>query len=303
MKRVFLVLLIFLVAGSVFAQDRLQLKSGQTVEGKVIVQDETSIQMDVAGIPLTYWMEDVEFLEMENGTRLTPSAQEEPAPEAPERPEAPKGLQVGWGTVEPEPVPAPASPLPAAQESVEAPAPEEPPDEPPVVPTEHETFGFEWSEESPEEGKQTVSARASVSREGRRPGLAGQMSLTDIGLPMGLPIAIVGAIFFFFLLIYAYFSYCLQLIAQKTDMANGWFAWVPVMNVILMCDIAGRPRWWALAILISFIPLIGGLASLVVFAILAWDMCVKRGKPGWIGIGMILPLINFAAWGYVAFSE
>ena len=123
-------------------------------------------------------------------------------------------------------------------------------------------------------------------------------------LPFALGLPILGAVFVLFLLSYAYFAYCLQLVAKKAGIVNEWFAWVPIMNVILMCDIAGKERWWtALALGSGLIPMIGGIASVVIFAIIFWDMCLKRGKPGWIGIGMVLPFIQFAAWGYLAFSE
>ncbi len=137
MKKVLLVALSLFVAGPLLAQDRLQLKSGQTVEGKLIAQDETSVRMEVAGIPLTYWMDDVEFLETQDGTRVTPAAQEEPVPEAP------KGLQADWGTVEPEPVPVPPSPFPAAEETIEAP----PPDGQAVTPPEEEILSYNWSQQ------------------------------------------------------------------------------------------------------------------------------------------------------------
>jgi len=136
-----------------------------------------------------------------------------------------------------------------------------------------------------------------------RSALSGRLPTAGSGPRVALPMAVLVLVFFVVLLAYAYFAFCLQLIAQKTQTGNTWFAWVPVLNAILMCDIAGRPRWWTLALVLSFIPFIGGLACATVFTILAWEMCVRRGKPGWIGIGMMLPVLQLAAWGYAAFSE
>jgi len=307
MKTALLVLLVFLAAGPVLAQDRLHLKSGQTVEGSLVSQDETSVQMEVAGIPLTYWMEDVEFLQKQDGTRVTPEAQgtEEAGP-------AEGGAD--WQTAEPEPAPAsgvlaPPPPIPASFSA------------PPAAPQAKETFSAgEAASVLPEE-ETLVSGRTqgppqqeewaspedvSAPQEGRLPSVPKLMSFgEDVpAVPPQLPFIVVGAGLFLFLLSYAYFAYCLQVVAQKTGIANGWFAWVPIMNIVLICDIAGRPRWWtALVFGAGVVPFIGVLASAVVFTILAWEMCLKRGKPGWLGILMVLPVVQFVAWGYLAFSE
>jgi len=100
----------------------------------------------------------------------------------------------------------------------------------------------------------------------------------------------------FVLAIYAYFAICLMKIATKTNTPNGWFAWVPILNVILMLQIAKRPMWW---IILVFIPLVN-----VIVSILIWmDIAVARGKPNWIGILMIVPIANVIVPGYLAFSN
>ena len=35
-------------------------------------------------------------------------------------------------------------------------------------------------------------------------------------------------------------------IARKTGTPSPWMAWIPVVNLVLMCRIAGRPGWWLL---------------------------------------------------------
>jgi len=43
---------------------------------------------------------------------------------------------------------------------------------------------------------------------------------------------------------YIYMAYTLMKIAQKTNTENAWFAWIPILNIILMLQIAKKPLWW-----------------------------------------------------------
>ena len=95
---------------------------------------------------------------------------------------------------------------------------------------------------------------------------------------------------------YAFFAVCLQKIAEKTGTDPAWWAWVPILQVLLLLKIAGRPMWW---IILCFIPLV----SIVILIIVMVDVCHKRGKPGWLAVGLIIPLVNFATLGYLAFSD
>lgn len=98
------------------------------------------------------------------------------------------------------------------------------------------------------------------------------------------------------LAIYVYFAICLMTIAKKTNTPNGWFAWIPILNVILMLQIAKRPVWW---IILMLIPLVNIIVSIIVWM----DIAVARNKPNWIGILMIVPIANIIVPGYLAFSD
>lgn len=103
--------------------------------------------------------------------------------------------------------------------------------------------------------------------------------------------------FVFAVAVYVYFAFCLQTIANKTNNQNGWMGWVPILNIYLMCQIAGRPGWWV--ILILLIPIINIILSIIVWM----DVAKARNKPGWLGILMIIPFINFIIPGYIAFAD
>ena len=95
---------------------------------------------------------------------------------------------------------------------------------------------------------------------------------------------------------YIWMAICGQTIARKTNIPNGWLAWIPIANVYLLCKIAGRSGWWTLAV---FVPLL----NIVMMIIWWWSVAEKRNKPGWLGILMIIPVVNFIVLGILAFSE
>lgn len=111
--------------------------------------------------------------------------------------------------------------------------------------------------------------------------------------------AVAGAMMFFLLFglaAYVYFALALQTIANKTRTENAWLAWIPIVNIILMLNIAKKPVWW---IILFLIPLVN-----IVIAILVWmGIAEARGKANWWGILMIVPGVNLIVPGYLAWSD
>lgn len=99
-----------------------------------------------------------------------------------------------------------------------------------------------------------------------------------------------------FAVIYVYMAICFQIIAKKTATANPWMAWVPIANFILMLNIAKKPVWWIILLLIP-------LVNLVILIILFMEIAKARGKPGWVGILMLVPIVNLILPAYLAFSK
>ena len=94
-------------------------------------------------------------------------------------------------------------------------------------------------------------------------------------MPKGMPLLGAGIIGFMLLLGlagYIYTALALQTIANKTNTENGWLAWIPIANLILMVNIARKPIWW---IILFFIP----LANIVVAVIVLMGIAEARNKP------------------------
>jgi hypothetical protein len=73
-------------------------------------------------------------------------------------------------------------------------------------------------------------------------------------------------------------------------------AWIPIVSIILMLNIAQKPLWW---IILMLIPLVN-----IVIAIVVWMAIAEaRGKPSWWGILLIVPVVGIIVPGYLAFSE
>lgn len=126
------------------------------------------------------------------------------------------------------------------------------------------------------------------------------MGITSPENISGGMLAMLGSFFLFFLFalfaVYAFIAVCLQLIAKKTRTENGWLAWIPLANLFLIANISRKSVWWAL---LCFVPVV----NIVAFLVLAIGIAEARGKENWLGILMILPGVNLAVLGYLAFSK
>lgn len=127
------------------------------------------------------------------------------------------------------------------------------------------------------------------------------METTNISEPaLAALILVFGGMMLFFLLfaviVYVFMAICLMKIANKTNTENSWFAWIPILNVILMIQCAKKPLWW---IILFFIPFVNIVAAIIIWMAIAKNL----GKPEWLGILMIVPIANFVIPAYLAFSD
>ena len=59
----------------------------------------------------------------------------------------------------------------------------------------------------------------------------------------------------------------------------GWAAIIPIYNIVVLCEIAGKPAWW---VVLFFIPVV----NLVVAIILSLAVAKKFGKGTGYGLGL-----------------
>jgi Family of unknown function (DUF5684) len=121
-------------------------------------------------------------------------------------------------------------------------------------------------------------------------------------------LASLGAMLFVFgiigLAVYIFIGWCMMKIADKTGTENGWWGFIPILNVLLILDIAEKPRLWALVLIGYLIPIVNILVGLAVFGglIYLWmEIAEKLGKPKFWGI--IAALFAPVGIGYLALSD
>ena len=95
---------------------------------------------------------------------------------------------------------------------------------------------------------------------------------------------------------YVYGALCFMKIAEKTNTPNGWWAWIPILNILLMLAIAKKPMWW---IILFFVPLV----NFVIMILVLVEICKARGKPGWWAVWFFIPLANLIVLGVLAFGD
>ena len=81
----------------------------------------------------------------------------------------------------------------------------------------------------------------------------------------------------------------------------GWGAIIPLYNIILLLEIAGKPIWW---IILFFIPLV----NLIVAILVSIEVAKKFGKDVGFGLGLAFlgfifyPILGFGSAQYQASS-
>ncbi|MFA5872072.1 MAG: DUF5684 domain-containing protein [Parcubacteria group bacterium] len=104
--------------------------------------------------------------------------------------------------------------------------------------------------------------------------------------------ALAGGIFLLIMLavivIYVIMAISLMRIAKRTGTENAWFAWIPILNLILILQIAQRPMWW----LIFFLVPVLNIAGIVLQFVLWVDIAKRINKPVWMGVlAALIPII------------
>lgn len=118
--------------------------------------------------------------------------------------------------------------------------------------------------------------------------------------PTGAQAAMLGGLMLVTLVVviaaYVYFALALKTIAEKTNTENPWWAWIPIVQIVLSLNIAKKPVWW---IVLMFVPMVN-----IVITVIVWMAIAEaRNKPSWWGIMMLVPVANLIVPGYLAWSD
>ncbi|MBF0606608.1 MAG: DUF4124 domain-containing protein [Magnetococcales bacterium] len=89
------------------------------------------------------------------------------------------------------------------------------------------------------------------------------------------------------------FLFVLYKTAKKLNVSSAWMAWVPLLNLFIMAQMAGRPVWWGVLLML---PVVGS----VVFVILWMDICQRLGLKKQLGLLMLIPIVVPIVLSYLA---
>jgi len=134
------------------------------------------------------------------------------------------------------------------------------------------------------------------------------------------------------LVLWVYLSLAIMKIAQKTKNKNAWLAWIPVVNLLLLTDIAKVSSRWLIAplaicviailnsllstvyttdlglgIAIGFITFFGfvivSVSTIAFFIWLWWKIFQAANKPGWWSVLNIIPGVGLVTIGLAAWAD
>ncbi len=98
------------------------------------------------------------------------------------------------------------------------------------------------------------------------------------------------------LLAYVLIGISLYTLGQKAGSEHAWFAWVPILNLVLLFELADKELWYLILMLIPCV-------NVFVFISAWWAIAEKRGKPGPVALLFLVPCVGFFAPLWIAFSD
>ena len=91
-------------------------------------------------------------------------------------------------------------------------------------------------------------------------------------------------------------AWCVQRIAGRLRVPHGWMAWVPFINLYLLCRLAGLRGWWVAGWLVP-------IANLL-WLIWLWRRVLARlGRRRWPAVLIPLPVVSLLVIGYAALAK
>jgi hypothetical protein len=102
----------------------------------------------------------------------------------------------------------------------------------------------------------------------------------------------MGALF----LVYLFYCYCCRLICRKVGQKAVALVWLPLFKIIPLLRAAGMNRGWFLTILIPPV-------FVIVFIVWCFKISWARGKSPFVGLLLLLPVLNVLAFLYLALAD
>lgn len=102
------------------------------------------------------------------------------------------------------------------------------------------------------------------------------------------------------LLVYVFMALAYMKIAQKLGMANAWWAWVPVLNLVLMAQMGDINPWTLLLVLI---PVVNVFYLIYFMVVSSMKTAEKLGLDKFLGLLVLVPVVQYFFIGYMAWGK
>jgi len=99
---------------------------------------------------------------------------------------------------------------------------------------------------------------------------------------------------------YIYCALALMKIAKRLDYENAWFAWIPILNLILLFQLGEQNP---VLLLLLLIPGVGALVVGILSIIALMKICEKRGYDKMLGLLSLIPIANYILLGILAWGK
>lgn len=107
----------------------------------------------------------------------------------------------------------------------------------------------------------------------------------------------IGAVIFLvWIAIYFYFTFAQYKIAQKVGHESPWMAFIPIVNIWQLIQMASKPGHWMFLLLIPFV-------NIYCFFVLWMETAKAVHHPPIWGALTLVPVINFISIGILAFGN
>lgn len=99
---------------------------------------------------------------------------------------------------------------------------------------------------------------------------------------------------------YIYCSLALMKIAKRLDYENAWFAWIPILNMVLLFQLGEQNP---VLLLLLLIPGVGAVVVGILSIIALMKICEKRGYDKMLGLLSLIPVASYVLLGILAWGK
>ena len=99
---------------------------------------------------------------------------------------------------------------------------------------------------------------------------------------------------------YIYCALALMKIAKRLNHENAWYAWIPILNLVLLFQLGEQNP---VLLLLLLIPGIGALIVGILSIIALMKVCEKRGYDKALGLLSLVPVANYVLLGILAWGK